>query len=46
MTLAGQRVVVVGGTSGTGLAAVRTPAAQGAEVVAAGRRPPSASARG
>lgn len=39
MTLAGQRVVVVGGTSGMGLATVRAVAAQGAEVVAAGRRP-------
>ena len=39
VTLAGQRVVVVGGTSGMGLATVRAAAAQGAEVVAAGRRP-------
>ena len=39
MTLAGRRVVVVGGTSGMGLATVRAAAAQGAEVVAAGRRP-------
>lgn len=39
MTLAGQRVVVVGGTSGMGLATVRAATAQGAEVVAAGRRP-------
>lgn len=38
--LAGQRVVVVGGTSGMGLATVRAALAQGAEVVAAGRRPP------
>jgi NAD(P)-dependent dehydrogenase (short-subunit alcohol dehydrogenase family) len=38
MTLSGQRVVVVGGTSGMGLATVRAAAAQGAEVVAAGRR--------
>ena len=38
MTLAGQRVVVVGGTSGMGLATVRAAAAQGAEVIAAGRR--------
>jgi NAD(P)-dependent dehydrogenase (short-subunit alcohol dehydrogenase family) len=36
--LAGQRVVVVGGTSGMGLATVRAALAQGAEVVAAGRR--------
>jgi NAD(P)-dependent dehydrogenase (short-subunit alcohol dehydrogenase family) len=39
MTLAGRRVVIVGGTSGMGLATVRAAAAQGAEVVAAGRRP-------
>ena len=39
MTLSGRRVVVVGGTSGMGLATVRAAAAQGAEVVAAGRRP-------
>jgi NAD(P)-dependent dehydrogenase (short-subunit alcohol dehydrogenase family) len=38
-TMAGQRVVVVGGTSGMGLATVRATAALGAEVVAAGRRP-------
>jgi NAD(P)-dependent dehydrogenase (short-subunit alcohol dehydrogenase family) len=38
MTLSGQRVVVVGGTSGMGLATVRAAAAQGAEVIAAGRR--------
>jgi NAD(P)-dependent dehydrogenase (short-subunit alcohol dehydrogenase family) len=38
MTLSGQRVVVVGGTSGMGLATVRAAAAQGAELVAAGRR--------
>jgi NAD(P)-dependent dehydrogenase (short-subunit alcohol dehydrogenase family) len=48
--LAGQRVVVVGGTSGMGLAAVRAALAQGADVVAAGRRPvgrrePAAGAR-
>jgi NAD(P)-dependent dehydrogenase (short-subunit alcohol dehydrogenase family) len=36
--LAGQRVVVVGGTSGMGLATVRAAAAQGAEVVSASRR--------
>ncbi|MFL5830570.1 MAG: SDR family oxidoreductase [Solirubrobacteraceae bacterium] len=36
--LEGQRVVVVGGTSGMGLATVRAAAAQGAEVVSAGRR--------
>ena len=40
MTLSGQRVVVVGGTSGMGLATVRAAAAQGAEVVSAGRRAP------
>ena len=39
MTLTGQRVVVVGGTSGMGLATARAAVAQGAEVVAAGRRP-------
>lgn len=39
MTLEGQRVVVVGGTSGMGLATVRAIADLGAEVVAAGRRP-------
>ena len=38
MTLSDQRVVVVGGTSGMGLATVRAAAAQGAEVIAAGRR--------
>lgn len=48
--LAGQRVVVVGGTSGMGLATARAALAQGAEVVAAGRRPvgrrePAAGAR-
>jgi NAD(P)-dependent dehydrogenase (short-subunit alcohol dehydrogenase family) len=37
--LAGSRVVVVGGTSGMGLGAVRTAQAAGAEVVVAGRRP-------
>ena len=37
--LSGQRVVVAGGTSGMGLAAVRAAAAMGAEVTAAGRRP-------
>jgi len=37
--MAGQRVVVVGGTSGMGLATVRAAAALGAEAVAAGRRP-------
>jgi NAD(P)-dependent dehydrogenase (short-subunit alcohol dehydrogenase family) len=39
VTLSGRRVVVVGGTSGMGLATVRAAAAQGADVVAAGRRP-------
>ena len=39
MTLSGQSVVVVGGTSGMGLATVRAAAAEGAEVIAAGRRP-------
>jgi NAD(P)-dependent dehydrogenase (short-subunit alcohol dehydrogenase family) len=37
--MADQRVVVVGGTSGMGLATVRAAAALGAEVIAAGRRP-------
>ena len=35
----GQRVVVVGGTSGMGLATVRAATALGAEVISAGRRP-------
>jgi NAD(P)-dependent dehydrogenase (short-subunit alcohol dehydrogenase family) len=39
VTLSGRRVVVVGGTSGMGSATVRAAAAQGADVVAAGRRP-------
>jgi NAD(P)-dependent dehydrogenase (short-subunit alcohol dehydrogenase family) len=38
-TMKGQRVVVVGGTSGMGLATVWAVAALGAEVVSAGRRP-------
>ena len=38
MTLAGKVVVVVGGTSGMGLATVRAAAAAGAKVVAAGHR--------
>ena len=38
MTLSGQRVVIVGGTSGMGLATVRAAVGQGAEVIAAGRR--------
>ncbi len=38
-TLDGQRVVVVGGTSGMGLATVRAATTIGADVVAAGRRP-------
>jgi NAD(P)-dependent dehydrogenase (short-subunit alcohol dehydrogenase family) len=38
-TMEGQRVVIVGGTSGMGLATVRATAALGADVVAAGRRP-------
>jgi NAD(P)-dependent dehydrogenase (short-subunit alcohol dehydrogenase family) len=38
-TLEGQRVVVVGGTSGMGMATVRAATALGADVVAAGRRP-------
>jgi NAD(P)-dependent dehydrogenase (short-subunit alcohol dehydrogenase family) len=38
-SLRGQRVVVVGGTSGMGLGAARAAASAGAEVVVAGRRP-------
>jgi NAD(P)-dependent dehydrogenase (short-subunit alcohol dehydrogenase family) len=38
-SLDGQRIVVIGGTSGMGLATVRAAAGRGAEVVAAGRRP-------
>jgi NAD(P)-dependent dehydrogenase (short-subunit alcohol dehydrogenase family) len=37
-SISGQRVVVVGGTSGMGLATVRASVALGAEVIAAGRR--------
>jgi NAD(P)-dependent dehydrogenase (short-subunit alcohol dehydrogenase family) len=40
VSLTGKRVVVVGGTSGMGLATARLAAQLGAEVVAAGRRPP------
>src|SRR5260370_26109790 len=39
MSLAGERVVVVGGTSGMGAATVRATRRLGAEVVSAGRRP-------
>jgi NAD(P)-dependent dehydrogenase (short-subunit alcohol dehydrogenase family) len=39
IALDGRRIVVVGGTSGMGLATVRATAAAGADVVAAGRRP-------
>ena len=39
MTLSGRRVVIIGGTSGMGLATVRAASGQGADVVAAGRRP-------
>jgi NAD(P)-dependent dehydrogenase (short-subunit alcohol dehydrogenase family) len=39
LKLKGQRVVVIGGTSGMGLGAVRAAAEAGAEVIAAGRRP-------
>ena len=39
MTLAGRRVVVVGGTSGMGRATAAAAAAEGADVVVAGRRP-------
>jgi NAD(P)-dependent dehydrogenase (short-subunit alcohol dehydrogenase family) len=45
MTLSGQRVVVVGGTSGMGLATVRAAVGQGADVIAAGRRPLNARAQ-
>jgi NAD(P)-dependent dehydrogenase (short-subunit alcohol dehydrogenase family) len=38
VTLAGQRVVVVGGTSGMGRATASAAAAAGAEVVSAGRQ--------
>jgi NAD(P)-dependent dehydrogenase (short-subunit alcohol dehydrogenase family) len=41
-SLAGQRVVVVGGTSGMGLGAVRAALRAGARVVAASRRPETA----
>jgi NAD(P)-dependent dehydrogenase (short-subunit alcohol dehydrogenase family) len=39
VSLAGQRVVVIGGTSGMGAATARAAAARGADVLAAGRRP-------
>jgi NAD(P)-dependent dehydrogenase (short-subunit alcohol dehydrogenase family) len=39
--LAGRRVVVVGGTSGMGKGAVKAALDAGAEVIAAGRRPPA-----
>jgi NAD(P)-dependent dehydrogenase (short-subunit alcohol dehydrogenase family) len=39
--LSGKRVVVVGGTSGMGLGAARAAKDAGAEVIVAGRRPPS-----
>jgi NAD(P)-dependent dehydrogenase (short-subunit alcohol dehydrogenase family) len=39
LTLAGQRVVVIGGTSGMGAATVRAARDLGADVVSAGRRP-------
>jgi NAD(P)-dependent dehydrogenase (short-subunit alcohol dehydrogenase family) len=40
VSLTGKRLVVVGGTSGMGLATARLAAQLGADVVAAGRRPP------
>jgi NAD(P)-dependent dehydrogenase (short-subunit alcohol dehydrogenase family) len=39
MTLEGKRVVMVGGTSGMGLATVRAAVEHGADAVSAGRRP-------
>jgi len=39
VSLSGQRVVVIGGTSGMGRATAGAAAAAGAEVIAAGRRP-------
>jgi NAD(P)-dependent dehydrogenase (short-subunit alcohol dehydrogenase family) len=44
--LEGKRVVVVGGTSGMGLGAVRAAVDAGADVVVAGRRPETARAPG
>src|SRR3954462_5693900 len=41
-SLQGQKVVIVGGTSGMGLGAARAAAEAGAEVVIAGRRPEAA----
>jgi NAD(P)-dependent dehydrogenase (short-subunit alcohol dehydrogenase family) len=41
-SLSGQRVAIVGGTSGMGLGAARAAAAAGAEVIVAGRRPAAA----
>src|ERR1700738_369339 len=38
-SLQGRRVVIVGGTSGMGLAAARAAVQAGAEVIVAGRRP-------
>jgi NAD(P)-dependent dehydrogenase (short-subunit alcohol dehydrogenase family) len=40
-SMAGQQVAVIGGTSGMSPAAVRAAAALGAEVIAAGGRPPA-----
>src|SRR5438105_3051467 len=41
-SLEGQKVVIVGGTSGMGLGAARAAMAAGADVVVAGRRPEGA----
>src|SRR3954469_13669358 len=45
-SLRGQKVVIVGGTSGMGLGAARAAAEAGAEVVIAGRRPEAARPTG
>lgn len=45
-SLEGQKVVIVGGTSGMGLGAARAAAEAGAEVVVAGRRPEGARSSG
>ena len=45
-SLKGQKVVIVGGTSGMGLGAARAAVEAGAEVVVAGRRPEGAASSG